>query len=365
MSFRRFLYLVADDYVDRSYSLRRIDMSRLFFRPSTVGDQPSPTPLDSSGGAGAADPSATEDGGRLPDPTMILSTPDMMHARGSIHFMPFKNKGSGEHCKVFTMDHTGRALMCDPGLPPAFRHLPSLASGKAAPFSLTVGDSLYIMDAFPKPPGPKRHSFEVLTYDEKCNFKESYWHTLHPPPYVYDLRDSSQYVESYALVAGSNMVISNKAVAETYCFDTVKSTWRKAGDWALPFTRLAEYDPDHKLWFGISSYDDGYRFCGANLIDASGEMRPPVVHGFWKEYVEPPPEWSLAWSYAVPLGSSKFCIIRLFEVVTIHVCSKSRTDELQAVLTGVEVQSCGEELRVVKHKSERYKLDITVDYRVL
>jgi len=61
MSFRRFLYLVANDGfdVDRGYSLHRIDTSRFFFRWSTEG---TPAPLDSSGGAGAADPSA-EDGG--------------------------------------------------------------------------------------------------------------------------------------------------------------------------------------------------------------------------------------------------------------------------------------------------------------
>jgi hypothetical protein len=37
MNFRRFLYMVENDGVDRSYSLRRIDTSRFFFRASTEG----------------------------------------------------------------------------------------------------------------------------------------------------------------------------------------------------------------------------------------------------------------------------------------------------------------------------------------
>lgn len=39
-------------------------------------------------------------------------------------------------------------------------------------------------------------------------------------------------------------------------------------------------------------------------------------------------------------------------------------EELQAVITGVEVEGCGDELRVVKHKSKRYKADLKHGYRV-
>jgi len=60
--------MVADDGVDRSYSLRRIDTSLFFFRTSTEG---TPTHLDSDG-AGAALPSAMQDGGRLPRPVINL-----------------------------------------------------------------------------------------------------------------------------------------------------------------------------------------------------------------------------------------------------------------------------------------------------
>ncbi|CAO2200115.1 unnamed protein product [Urochloa humidicola] len=145
----------------------------------------------------------------------------------------------------------------------------------------------------------------------------------------------------------------------------------------MPFSNLAEYVPEHGLWFGISSRADGRRFTAANLmLTESGETTvgpPPVVHGSWKELIQLPPEWSLVRSQAVYLGSSKFCIVRFFEVGELRVCPKTRRtlveDVVQTVITGVEVESCGgsggEELRMVRHKSERYKLDILSEYWIL
>ncbi|CAO2169851.1 unnamed protein product [Urochloa humidicola] len=371
MCFRRFLYLVADDCIERTYSLRRIDMSR-FFRPLWEG---APTPLDSSGGAGATDPSALEDAGRLPEPTISFSTPRVEGSRSAlIDFLLFKNKGrDDESLQVVTMDHTGRALLCDPSLQPECCRLP-MVRPKLAPFSLTVGSSLYVMDAFPKPPnGSEYHSFEVLSCSHRNSdiYKEWYWHTLQPPPFVHGPRDPSHYIESYAVVAGTNILMSNMA-KHTYCFDTAKSKWRKVGDWPMPFSLLAEYVPKYKLWFGLSSMGDGHSFLAANLMPPSDleEMSPPVVHGSWREYVQPPPEWSLVRSQVVHLGCSKFCIIRFFEVGQLNVCSDTGKtfkveEELQVVLTGVEVVSCDQELWVFKHKSERYKLNFENDYWVL
>ncbi|RLM60243.1 hypothetical protein C2845_PM14G01710 [Panicum miliaceum] len=348
MSFRRFLYLVANDgcAVHRGYSLHRIDTSRFFFRWSTEGIR---APLDSSGGAGAAaDPSAVEDGGRLPDPVINLCPPHLgPHRDGWISFVLFKNEGNDEgHDKVVAMDNTGSSLMCGPDVPPTVRYMPSLCY-KFAPFSLTVGDSLYVMDALPKPPNCRgQHNFEL------------------PSPRI----------DSYAVVAGASIAVSNNASAQTFLFDTANRTWSKAGGWVLPFARLAEYLPQHRLWFGVSPIEDGYRFCATNLVawPDSGEMtRPPVVHGLWRE---PPPKWRPAECYAVHLGSSRFCIVRFFVIVgdPVHGCPDPGCcpriqveEELQAVVTGVEVESCGDELRVVKHKSERYKLELDHEYQVL
>ncbi|OEL20867.1 hypothetical protein BAE44_0018115 [Dichanthelium oligosanthes] len=144
----------------------------------------------------------------------------------------------------------------------------------------------------------------------------------------------------------------------------------------MPFGGLAEYVPEHRLWFGISSRADGYRFMAANLIATPSSdseetlCPPPVVHGCWKEFVQPPPEWELVESQVVHLGSSKFCIVRFFEVGELYFCHETHKtemmeEEMQMVLTGVVVGSCGGELRVVKHKSERYKLNFDFDYWVL
>jgi len=84
-------------------------------------------------------------------------------------------------------------------------------------------------------------------------------------------------IDSYAVVAGgAGIAVSNNASAQTFRFDTAGRTWSEAGDWVLPFTRLADYVPEHKLWFGISPAEDGHRFCAANLAAS------PVVHGLWK-----------------------------------------------------------------------------------
>ncbi|CAO2186795.1 unnamed protein product [Urochloa humidicola] len=380
---RRFLYLVANDCGDRSYSLRRIDTSRFFFHAPSEG---TPTPLDSSGvgASAAADPSAIEDAGHLPSPMInLLPVRREEPKSGSIAFLLFKNK-QGEYeghddKVVVAIDDMGQSLICDPDLPPTVYYLPSMTCPKFSPFSVTIGNNLYVMDAFPMPNGRKRHSFEVLSSDDdhrRC--KAWYWSPLDPPPHVYDCSHRSHSIDSYTMFADSNIVVSNKASKQTYCFDTVNKAWSKAGNWVLPFNRFAEYLPEHKLWFGISPIEEGYRFCAANLVvsslDDSGDemMRPPpVVHSLWKEYAEPTPGWSLAQSYAVHLGSSKFCIVRFFDIGKLHFCTESheswkREEELQAVVTGVEVESCGgEEVRVVKHKSERYKLDVNVSYRVL
>ncbi|GJN39788.1 hypothetical protein PR202_gb28930 [Eleusine coracana subsp. coracana] len=58
-------------------------------------------------------------------------------------------------------------------------------------------------------------------------------------------------------------------------------------------------------------------------------------------------------SYSVPLGS-----VRFFEIVAPYFCRDSLElcevpDKQQALVTGIEVQSCGQELRVVAYQSER------------
>lgn len=58
--------------------------------------------------------------------------------------------------------------------------------------------------------------------------------------------------------------------AGTYSFDTARGAWAKQGDWALPFRGLAEYVPENKLWFGLSSSREKKN--GGNLFLCAGEV---------------------------------------------------------------------------------------------
>ncbi|WVZ95324.1 hypothetical protein U9M48_041106 [Paspalum notatum var. saurae] len=346
---RRFLYLVGDDFAESSYSLRRIDMSRFFFPPSSSSEGV-PTPLDRTGGAGATCPQSTLDA-----------------RSGLVDFVLFKNKGhDGENLRVVAIDLDGGTLVCDPSAPPVVEPLTFPAAPKLMPFSLTVGDRLYVLDAFSDEPDS---SFEALyrSHVRSRFYTEWCWQPLPAPPYVHGRRNddtsSSRYVKSCAVVAGTDILVSSRG-GRTYRFDTVESAWTVAGDWPLPFSGLAEYVPEHRLWFGLSSSGQPRApAIGVGGDDDGSACGPRLLEG-------PPPAWRLVRSYAVHLGYSKFCIARFFEIGKRHlqvVCPDDtrmafETEDLQLVLTGVEVESCGQELRVVKHKSGRYKLTVDGEY---
>ena len=102
MSFRRLVHLVVDDVgLRRTYSLRSIDMSRLFRRP----------PRESTGGCGRPDqPPPTEEDHEmkpcpLPAPTMTFYPPRRWDFDGEMAFMLL----GGRHNNVVAADQTGRA----------------------------------------------------------------------------------------------------------------------------------------------------------------------------------------------------------------------------------------------------------------
>ncbi|OEL35260.1 hypothetical protein BAE44_0003721 [Dichanthelium oligosanthes] len=224
--------------------------------------QPRPKPLHSSGVAGAVDILALPDSRRdLPDPAMTFHWRTL---KGSIDFTLFRNSSrDGEDDKVVTMDHTGCTLICDTGVPAATVYqLPSMAKPNFSPGCLTVGGGLFVIDALPS----STRSFEALFLEDGDGLKPT--------------DCASHLIKSYTVAGGSNILISNKG-AQIYCFDTVEGTWSKAGNWALPFCRLAERADD-----------------------------TPVIHGLWQEYMEPPKRWNLIRSCTVHMGLSKFCIVR-------------------------------------------------------
>lgn len=337
MSFRRFVYLAAANGANRTNSLRRIDMSSLF-RPT-----PPRQIVDT--------PAAIEDA-PLPEPILSFYPPHKMELDGTMYFFLLKNGGEG---KVIAADHKGRSVLYDLGLH-AIRAMPSMKAPKCMPISLTIRNSLYVLDRIPSlPDGRKKQSFEVLTFRQpRYDYCDWRWRSLEVPPFVSEpICGPSGHIQSYAVVAGSNICISTSSLG-TYSFDTKKRVWTKSGDWALPFSGLAEYVPEHKLWFGMS-LDKGRTFCATDLSDATA-VTPPGVHTVWED-ATPPIEGDLVVSYAVHLGQGKFCIATFLEVGT---CERLLMDydtvETILVFTGVEVERCGEVLHAVQHKSVRYKL---------
>ncbi|KAK8463538.1 hypothetical protein SEVIR_1G375750v4 [Setaria viridis] len=76
-----------------------------------------------------------------------------------------------------------------------------------------------------------------------------------------------------------------------------------------------------------------------------------------------PKEWRLIAAHAVHLGSGKFCDASTtrprFSEEAMVCCSCCDVREKFVVFAGVEVVSCGGdggELRIIKHRSERYML---------
>jgi len=340
MSFRRLVHLVVDDVgLRRTYSLRSIDMSRLFRRP----------PRESTGGCGRPDqPPPTEEDHEmkpcpLPAPTMTFYPPRCWYHDGEMEFMLL----GGRHNKVVAADQTGRAVLYDPDQH-AVRTLCGFGAFKSMPASLTVGeDHLYVLGTVPCEDG---RYFECLELDSDG---DEDWHprVLPPPPYIYDEhRRGGPPPDSYAAVEGGGPthILVSKASIGTYSFDTAAEAWSKAGDWTLPFSGRAEYVPEHGLWFGLRN-NSPCEFCAVDLAAATA-WRPPAVRNLWKDFT-PPAEWMVfsPVSCLVHLGSARFCIARFFTTDLLGPYPVGH-----AVFTAVEVERCAATdggLRMVKHGS--------------
>ncbi|KAJ1267020.1 hypothetical protein BS78_07G024800 [Paspalum vaginatum] len=328
-------------------------MTRFFFLSSSEG---APTPLERTGGAGATDLLALEDAGRLPDPVLCVAkprspTPSMpfFSAALHVHFVLFGNKGhDGESLKVVAMDDQGRAFMCDPSLPPVFLPLPPVVSPpKRSPFSFTVGDGLYVMDGLVRPAAARARGTTRLRRAGAA---------VQLP--------GSDYIDSHAVVAGGTDILVSYRSGGTYRFDTVESTWEEAALQPLPFSGLAEYVPEHELWFGLSSSDDGSRFM------ATADLERPFLSFYMDMDLLPGGARLLDGVRPATAGvvvPSKVRAPGILQVLHRQVLQglSGRLRDFQMLLTGVGVESCGKELRVVKHKSERYKLTLSREYNLI
>ncbi|PAN18731.1 hypothetical protein PAHAL_3G221400 [Panicum hallii] len=392
---RRFLYLLRDSVSHRlgdsisqlqsNFALHRINMSGLFYPTRPPPNRP--TGAADAGRTTAAGRSpnttVTVEDARLPRPLITFQSPSSYSSLGCMGFMLFSSARGGKD-QIVGIDQWGNTLLYSTDLH-FIRVMPTLKQRKRMPISLVVGDSLYTMDTFPRPSDAK--CFEVLTHCPTSSnlFSKLDWQTLPPPPFVFEPFPElpKRYIRSYTVVRHSDILVSVEDVG-TYSFDTVSRAWRKTGDWVLPFSGRAEYIPEYDLWFGLSSYADNNLLCTSDLSAAS-VLKPPTLRHIWEDELRPPEDWVRGWAYAVHLGSGKFCIARFFETPEEEPCedplNEKRTQarslkkkkepcedgsafirwgrERFAVLTGVEVERCGEAgggLRMITHRSKRYRL---------
>ncbi|TVU48561.1 hypothetical protein EJB05_08202, partial [Eragrostis curvula] len=293
----------------------------------------------------------------LPSPAMSFYRPCLGNKRTWMEFMRLGQSSSSKVAdNIISTDHEGRTIAYDP-TSGAVGTMPSLHAPKSFPVSLSIGDSLYVINSNPL----HANCFEALIHGfppDNMGNEDWYWHSLPTPSYVYEPtgfeEDEDGYqnphaIRAYTVVGDSRLWYSTIGVG-TYCFETTTRVWHKVGDWSMPFRGYVEYVAEHGLWFGLSSDDDENKLCMSNLETKD----KPVVLKSW-QYLTSPQDWIPYGSYLVPLGSSKFCIARIFATAFEH--DTRFIDSTFAVFTGVEVvMTGGAGLEMILHKSIRLKL---------
>jgi hypothetical protein len=133
----------------------------------------------------------------------------------------------------------------------------------------------------------------------------------------------------------------------TYAFDTARGSWRREGDWTLPFEGRAQYVADYGLWFGFSNSDRG----GFVLRAANFEGGRPVQRHIWPDVdgiADHADEWYTGDDYLSYLGASRFCVTRFL--------TSTKDFRHIAVVTALEatLAAGSEELHMVRKASRCY-----------
>ncbi|KAF8768737.1 hypothetical protein HU200_007295 [Digitaria exilis] len=359
---RRFLYLLLDNISQEqnTFALHRINVSGFFYpvRPPPSRSRGTERTVVGS----SVNNQATIEDTRLPRPVITFQPPSSYFEFGKMQFMRFSSTQSGKD-QIIGTDQRGNTLLYNMDSH-TIRVMPILNQPKRMCISLTVGDSLYVMDKFPRTSDTK--CFEALTHGHTSSDPFSkldwHWHSLPSPPYLFETGYMlpNSYVRSYTVVGHSNIWISAKDIG-TYSFDTVSRMWSKIGDWVLPFYGHTEYIPEYNMWFGLSDASNNL-LCTSDLSTAS-EFKPPKLRHAWDDDLKLPEDWVRGMAYVVHLGSGKFCVARFFQTLDEEPCEGGficRECERFLVLTVVEVERCGKAgrgLRIITHRSKRYRLE--------
>jgi hypothetical protein len=349
---RRFVHLIVDDLKSGAagyYSLRNIDVQPLF-------------------AAGAAASSRTKMRATRP-PRQAAS---FEFAKKENH-MEFFLLGS----RIVGVNKNRHTVMYDTSTN-AFRAGPDLRHGKfIQPAWAAVRGRLYLADVVPL--GHGEPCFESLRFDDGA-LQDWVWDLLPSPPFFDGTPCGIQsIIRSYA--AGDGDTIWLSTLKGTYTFHAGTATWRKEGDWTLPFDGRAQYVPDYGLYFGFTTKRPS-RLCSAELVAGARAPQPPAhrdvwcdVDGYTGTVDDEWPDvdldaygagdgWRLARSYLTCLGGGRFCVTRFYD--TTHDQEEDFGGSCNvAVITAVEARlddpSTGG-LRMVKGASRCYKFSDHTSY---
>ncbi|KAL6847554.1 hypothetical protein ACP4OV_022580 [Aristida adscensionis] len=306
---RRYVYLVVNDFTKGTYPLRRIDASRLFFPGTAAATTATTTMVEEA---------------LPPRPHIVFDPPRERLGQGSLELFGLFGRGEAEEHKSLLagVDYTGLALAYDLDGRVVRRGACPNEPKLLEPVSLAVGDALYAMDKRPHPGcASPSNCFEALTYDapmDALSKPDWRWRRLPPPPYVLDPGYRPTLIQAYTAAGGgggdgdggcSDVWISSPGIG-TYSFGTASASWSKVADWVLPFRGRASHAPELGVWLGFSASDN--RLCSSDLAAAAAMRRgdePPALAGAWDDLAAPA-DWILFKSCLVRLGPGRFCVAR-------------------------------------------------------
>ena len=189
-------------------------------------------------------------------------------------------------------------------------HGPRPSACPRNPIYLPLGDKLVSIDA---------GSTELLRPPPNCSFIEWSWDKLPEPPF------KCSAVTSYAAHPDGRTVffsIMNRDKATTFTLDTESEQWKRHGEWMLPFSQQAHFDPELDAWVGLSGYRDtrGY-LCSSDVppsLDKAtsiNKQRPAWKLGKEKMFGQDPAEEHTSAILAYMGRRSRFCLVQCFSVL--------------------------------------------------
>jgi hypothetical protein len=366
---RGFVNLVTINWIERAYSVRRMDPYKQFFYQSAKAA------ID------AADEAA-----------MKQSVPGLHTLELPRSVMNFTASDCGGTMDMFALFRPRPRATCEgrlvyfnrigeAGLYDADKHVHSTLSvlnepKGTSPMCLSIlphpgtnKDNMYVLDG--SPGRANGRCFEVLEpmpnpsgLRSNCGWPDWRWRLLPPPPFIHESGYMPSSITAYTTVVDvngcSSIYVSFAGGIGTYKFETARpdprshlgwspsEEWSYVGAWTLPFDGRAQYVPEFDLWFGFSDFSPSH-LSAVDLSAIDGEQ-PPTALQVGQDLNLPDKEyWVPVYLELVNLGDGKFLIARIFEI--------EETSEQFAVLTGIEMMAgVGDDhsVKVVKHKCVRY-----------